>query len=138
MIKKDPGNPQIKQLRVIHLFKADYNLSLKLLWGKHLVHQGEDNNCFGKQQHGSWPKHQAINAVHMKTLTYDLTRILQVSFIMFDNDATGCFNRIIIALAMIAAMRLGMPKSVARMHSLVLLHMKYFIKTAYGISEAFY
>jgi hypothetical protein len=34
MIEKDPGNPRIERLRVIHLFKADYNLSLKLLWGK--------------------------------------------------------------------------------------------------------
>jgi hypothetical protein len=89
---------------VIHLFKADYNLSLKILWGKCLVHQGEDNNCFGKQQHGSQPKHQEINAVHMKTLTYNLMKILRVSLIMFDNDATGCFDCIIIALAMIAAM----------------------------------
>jgi hypothetical protein len=106
--------------------------------GQTFVHQGEDNNCFGKQQHGSRPKHQAINAVHMKTLTYNLTRILWVSLIMFDNNARGCFDRIIIALAMIAAMQFGMPKSAARMHSLVLLHMKYFIKTAHGISEAFY
>ena len=138
MIEKDPGNPRIERLRVIHLFEADYNLSLKLLWGKRMVHQGEDNNCFGKQQHGSRPDHQAINAVHMKTLTYDLTRILRVSLIMFDNDATGCFDRIIVALAMIAALRLGMPRSAARMHSSALLHMKYFVKTAHGISEAYY
>jgi hypothetical protein len=77
-----------------------------MLWGKRLVYQDEDNNCFGKQQHGSWPRHQAINAVHMKTLTYDLTRILRLSLIMFDNDATGCFDQIIISLAMIAALRL--------------------------------
>jgi hypothetical protein len=93
MIEKDPGSPRIKHLRVIHLFEADYNLSLKMLWGKQLVYQGEDNNCFGKQkQHGSWPQHQAINAVHMKTLTYDLTRILCLKLIMFNNDATGCFD----------------------------------------------
>jgi hypothetical protein len=30
MIEKDPGNPRIERLRVIHLFEADYNLSLKL------------------------------------------------------------------------------------------------------------
>jgi hypothetical protein len=52
MIEKDPGNPRIERLCVIHLFEADYNLSLKLLWGKRMVYQGEDNNCFGKQQHG--------------------------------------------------------------------------------------
>jgi hypothetical protein len=39
-----------------------------------------------------------------KTLMYNLTRILRVSLIMFDNDATGCFHRIIVALAMIAAL----------------------------------
>jgi hypothetical protein len=52
----------------------------------------------------------------MKTLMYDLTRILQLSLIMFDNDATGCFYWIIILLAMIAAFQLGMPCSAARMH----------------------
>jgi hypothetical protein len=46
MIEKDPGNPQIEWLQVIHLFEADYNLSLKLIWGSRMVHQGEDNNCF--------------------------------------------------------------------------------------------
>jgi hypothetical protein len=35
------------------------------------------------------------SGVHLKTLTYDLTRILRTSLIMFDNDATGCFDRII-------------------------------------------
>lgn len=72
----------------------------------------------------------------MKTLTYDLTRILHHSLILFDNDATGCFDRIIVSLAMIAALRLGMPRPAARMHSSVLLHMKYFIKMAHGISDA--
>jgi hypothetical protein len=37
MIEKDPGNPRIERLRVIHPFEANYNLSLKLLWGKRLV-----------------------------------------------------------------------------------------------------
>jgi hypothetical protein len=137
MIEKDPRNPRIEWLWVIHLIEADYNMSLTMLWKKCLVYQGKDNNCFGKQQHGSWPRHQANNAVHMKTLTYDLTRILQLSLIMFDNDATGCFDWIIISLTMIAALRLGMPRSAAWMHSSVLLHMKYFVKTAHGISTKF-
>jgi hypothetical protein len=51
---------------------------------------------------------------------------------------TSCFDCIIVSLAMIAALRLGMPRPVARMHSSVLLHMKYFIKMAHGISDSFY
>jgi hypothetical protein len=41
-----------------------------------------------------------------KTLTYDLARILNVNLAVFDNDATGCYDRIIVALGMIAALRL--------------------------------
>jgi hypothetical protein len=52
----------------------------------------------------SRPQHQAINAVHMKTLTYDMTRILHHSLILFDNDVTGCFDCIIVSQAMIAAL----------------------------------
>jgi hypothetical protein len=33
MIEKQPGCPRINKLRVIHLYKADYNLLLKL-YGK--------------------------------------------------------------------------------------------------------
>ncbi len=132
MIEKDPGNPCIKHLRVIHLFDTNYNLTLKLLWRKWLVHQREKNNCFSKQQLGSRPWHQVINVVHIKTLTYDLTRILRLSLVMFDNDATGCFDQIIVSLAMIAALWLGMLWLAARMHSSELLHMKYFIKIAHG------
>jgi hypothetical protein len=74
----------------------------------------------------------------MKMLTYDLTRILHLSLIMFDNDATGCFDCIIVSLAMIAALRLGMPRSAAILYSSVLLHMKYYMKMAHGISNEFF
>jgi hypothetical protein len=57
---------------------------------------------------------------------------------MFNNDATVCFDQIMVSLAMIAAFQLGMPRPVARMHSSALLHMKYFVKTAHGISKEFY
>jgi hypothetical protein len=37
MIQKVPGNSQIDKLRVTHLFEADYNLWLKIMWGRRLV-----------------------------------------------------------------------------------------------------
>ena len=138
MIEKDLGNPQIERLQIIHLFEADYNFILKLLWGCWLVYQGEDNKCFGNQQFGSHPGWQAIEAVHMKTLTYDLAQTLLISLATFDNDASGCFDRIIVALGMIAVLWLFMPRSVVRMHVRVLANMKYYVKTAHGILERFY
>jgi hypothetical protein len=37
LIIKDPGKPKITCLCIIHLFEADFNLFLKLMWGSLLV-----------------------------------------------------------------------------------------------------
>jgi hypothetical protein len=84
----------------------------------------------------SW--HQSINAVHKKTLTYDLTRIMVINLAVFDNDASGCYDCIIVALGMIAALRLHMPRGAIQMHAKTLASMKYYVKTVHGILEAFY
>lgn len=37
MIEKQPGNPKINKLRVIHLYEADYNVILKIIWARKVV-----------------------------------------------------------------------------------------------------
>jgi hypothetical protein len=39
MIEKIPGSPRINKLRVIHIYEADYNLMLKIIWARRLVWQ---------------------------------------------------------------------------------------------------
>ena len=34
MIEKDAGSPKIEKLQMIHLFKADYNFVVTVLWGR--------------------------------------------------------------------------------------------------------
>ena len=107
MIEKDSGSPKIECLQVIHLYDADYNFVLKLIWGRQLMYHGEDHEVFGHQQF-TWPGQQCIDAMHKKTLMYDLAQILIVSLANFDNDATGCYGSIIVTLGMIMAARLTM------------------------------
>jgi hypothetical protein len=57
---------------------------------------------------------------------------------MFDNNASGCYDRIVIALSTIAALRLGMPRAMCHMQVMALALMKYFVKTMHGISKASY
>lgn len=74
----------------------------------------------------------------IKTLTYDLSRILHTSLGMFDNDASGCYDHIVIALLTLMALHLGMPRAACCMQVMALTLMKYFVKTIHGISEASY
>ena len=51
-----------------------------------------------------------------------------------DNDATGCYDRIITSLGMIACRRLGMPDCAIRCQADTLKNMRYALKHAYGIA----
>ena len=56
----------------------------------------------------------------------------------FDNDAVACFDRIIVALGMMAARRCGMQINTVRTHAKSLELMRYMVKTVYGVSENSY
>lgn len=114
MIEKDSGSPKINRLRIIHLFEADYNLFLKIMWGSRLVRQAVRLRLLNDGQHGSVPGRTTMDPVMLNQLTTDLCRVLKVNDARFDNDASACFDRIIVALGMLAARRCGMPTEAVR------------------------
>ena len=71
-------------------------------------------------------------------LTSDLCRILKHDIARFDNDASACYDRIIVALGMLAARRCGVPENAIQLHADALHFMKYTVKTMYGISDSNY
>ncbi|KAI2496067.1 hypothetical protein MHU86_18439 [Fragilaria crotonensis] len=138
MIEKDSGSPKINRLRIIHLFEADYNLFLKIMWGSRLVRQAVRLRLLNDGQHGSVPGRTTMDPVMLNQLTTDLCRVLKVNYARFDNDASACFDRIIVALGMLAARRCGMPTEAVRTHAKSLELMQYMVKTIYGTSEQSY
>ena len=138
LIEKDPGKPRINRLRIIHLFEADLNFFLKLQWGHRLVRRAIDLNLLHEGQHGSIPRRKALDPIMLTQLTTDLSRVLKHDFARFDNDASSCYDRIIVALGMLAARKCGMPINAIRTHADALFFLKYTVKTMYGISEKNY
>jgi hypothetical protein len=138
LIEKDPGKPRLNRLRIIHLFEADFNFFLKLQWGHRLVRRSLKMNLLHDGQHGSVPGRTSLDPIMLTQLTTDLSRILKHDFARFDNDASACYDRIIIALAMLAARKCGMPNHAIRVHADALQFMKYVVKTIHGASEANY
>jgi hypothetical protein len=138
MIEKDAGNPCIHRLRIIHLFEADFNLYMKMQWGKRLVKRASKHLLLNTGQFGSVPNRTAIEPILLAQLTNDNCRILKKNMARFDNDASACFDRIIVPLAMLAARRCGMPDNAIRIHADTLERMEYSVKTHYGTSEDTY
>jgi hypothetical protein len=104
LLEKDPGTPCINRLRIIHLFKADFNLLfLKIVWGSRLVKQAVSMDLLNSGQHGTVPRRTTMDPIMLTQLTTDLCQILKINLARFDNDATACYDCIIVALGMMAA-----------------------------------
>ena len=50
VLEKEAGKPKIHRLRNIHLYEADYNFVLKLLWSKRLVRHAEHHKLLHDSQ----------------------------------------------------------------------------------------
>jgi hypothetical protein len=135
MIEKDHGKPRLNRLRIIHLFEADFNFFLKLAWGSRLVKRTVELDLLNDGQHGSVPRRTALDPIMLTQLTTDLCQLLKHNMARFDNDASACYDRIIVALGMLAARRCGMPDNAIKTPADALRLMKYIVKTIFGISE---
>ncbi|KAI2499358.1 hypothetical protein MHU86_15140 [Fragilaria crotonensis] len=138
LIEKDAGQPRINRLRIIHLFEADFNFFLKLQWGHRLVQRALSLGLLHNGQHGSIPGRMALDPVMLTQLSSDLCRVLKHDYARFDNDASSCYDRIIVGLGMLAARKCGMPQHAIRTHADSLKFMQYTVKTVHGISEENY
>ena len=138
LIEKDDGKPFLTRLRVIHLFEADYNLFLKLIFGKRMVRNAEKANALNDQQHGSRPRRMTTDALFLSRLEKDLIRQTKANSAHMDNDATGCYDRIVTSIGMLACRRLGMNSHATRCQAETLKHMKYSVKHMYGVSSSHY
>ena len=131
LLEKDPGQqPRIHRLRIIHLFEADLIFFLKLQWGRRLVHRAVDLNLLHEGQYGSTPLQTALDPIMLTQLTVDLCQALKHDLARFDNDASACYDKIIVALGMLAARKCGMPSNAIRTHAEALEFMKYQVKSS--------
>ena len=129
--------PRIDKLRVIHLLEADYNFVLKLVWGNRLLRRAQENRLISSAQHAH-PGHMAQSAVLSKVLSYDLIRLARKIAASMDNDAAGCYDKIVPPHKNICYRRLGLPVSAAKMLAIVLNNTVFYLRTGYGVSAKTY
>ena len=110
MLQKDPGNPRIHRLRVIHIYKADYNMLLAIKW-RQAIHNAEDIQILNDRLYGSRPGRCAHDPVFLEVLQHETYRMSMKSGVNFDLDATSCYDRILVSIASLCSRRVGMAKT---------------------------
>ena len=137
MIYKEPGNVKIHRLRVIHLFENDLNFLLGIKWGQ-CLHKAQQDNNLHSGQYGSRPGRDPHAVTLMEELRLDYSLLTRTPYCNFDNDASSCYDRILLALSSLAARGLGMHRDIVFIHASTLQEAEYKLKMGKNISDSSY
>jgi hypothetical protein len=134
-IHKKPGNHKSETMRIIHIFEAMENQSLKIsvsLKIKPLVklHTG----IFRELQFGR-PKSTCISAIILKTLSTDIINITKTTAIINDIDTAKAFDLVVNKISLLALRSLGFTESRTTMICKRWSGRWCCFKTAYGVSS---
>jgi len=98
MIEKTCSNFNVKNLRIILLFKANFNANNKWL-GHVIMYQAEQAHLLAHKQYGSCKFKSAIYQCLNKQLLYDVIQFKQWLAALCSNDAKSCYNCITLLVA---------------------------------------
>ena len=107
MILKEAGDFQIHQLRVIHLYKANFSLLCGIFWCK-LLYKAMDAKQLNIGLYGMVPHRNARMPPFMDNMMNKFSRMSQKHLMKFDNNATSCYNRILVSLGSLASRSFGL------------------------------
>jgi len=138
MLEKDPGNPKLHRLRIIALIESDYNQSQRILIARRLTHRLEDNHLVPEMQYGSRPGKLCITPALNKQLTHDIIRQSKQTAAIIENDAVGCYDRLMNPLLLLTMRKFGVTETMAKSAGLTWSLTSHTIKTQYGVSESSY
>jgi hypothetical protein len=137
MIYKEPGNYNLDKLRVIHLFEADFNLIVGILFGRRAMHHANNNNLLHDGQGGRLGS-ECMDVTFTKILHITMSHLTKTPLGLFESDAEACFDRIVMLMAFLAFKSLGAPAKPLQMWEQTLYHVRHVLRTGFGESEHFY
>ena len=88
MLPKDTDNIQIKCLRVINKYEADYNLVLKYLWPHTATRKAAKEGLLGDNQQDTKPLCSTEQLALIDELIIDIHRITCHNLVKLQNDVT--------------------------------------------------
>jgi len=129
--KKVPGNCNVEKLRIILLFKADFNADNKWL-GWAVMTNTETLGLLTNKQYGSWWNKATTLQCLNKGLFYDILWQWKRSVALCSNDAKSCYDHITILAAALSQCWLGATIQAVQSMVKTIHSMQHHICTAYS------
>ena len=130
-------DPYVDKLRIIQLFEGDMNAGLKYFLGKLFMKHITTLQYTDSETYGSRVGKSATEAMITIQTLFDHGLVWKHTTAMVFNDAAGCYDRIPLVLAELAAVGAGCSPSIMECHTIVQKQMKHFVKIAAGVSQGF-
>jgi hypothetical protein len=138
MIYKKVGVYLVHRLRVIHLFEADYIFIIGTILGHRAMYSGVDNITLHPSQWAQ-PGRQCSDVVVLRELTLAVAKVTKTPLVGFENDASSCYDRIVMNLLAGAVFQcMGVKEGPLRLQEQNLLCVVHFLKMGFGTSTASY
>jgi hypothetical protein len=137
MIYKESGNVKIHRLRVIHLYKADVSLLLRIKW-RLGMHNALRQKTLHQGQYGGLPGRDCTSLTYLEELRFDYSALTRQSLANFDNDTTVCYDRILMPIASLAGRKFGIHKDVIFVHATTLEEAEFRLKISTKVSNTSY
>ena len=135
LFEKDPHDPKLHRLRIIHIIEADYNLATKIHWARRLMQRAEREKTLCDANWGSRKGRSAQDVAMVKELHYDITHLCLKDYAAMENDAISCYGRMVPNLIMLISRSFGVKKSVCSSVGLTFERTKHHLATKNGISK---
>jgi hypothetical protein len=111
MLEKIPGIARTHKLRIIQWIEADLNQVLRAAFERNITKFAQNHEgVISEHQYGR-SHSTCISPLLNKLLTIQILIQKRTNIIIFDNDAKGCYDRIISGIALARARRLGYSKN---------------------------
>ena len=134
LLEKDPNDPKLHRLRIIHIIEADYNLATKIHWARRLMSNAERGKALCDANWGSRKGRSAQDVSIVKELHYDITHLSLKDYATMENDAKSCYDRMIPSLIMLISRSFGVKASVCKAVGRTFEKTKHHVATKNGVS----
>jgi hypothetical protein len=138
MLEKIPGIARTNKLRIIQMLEANLNQVLRAAFARNIMKLAHNHDGVTSAHQYGQSHRTYISTILNRLLTIQILIQKLTNRIIFDNDAKGCYDRIISGISLATVIRLGYSNNVVRMLGKLWDQLEDHISTGYGISESMY